>query len=96
MAIPPIIVQTFTEKQPQSGVTVLRPGISVQNDVKFASKSPFISLSIEAICPTGQEQGRHVEPQGPEEAALQEDATGALCQTCLSVSPPLLMPQGHF
>lgn len=45
------------------------------------------SVSLATIYRTGQEQRRKVEPQGPEKAALQEDAAGALRYTFLSVSP---------
>lgn len=46
-----------------------------------------LGLSKAKICLIGQEQRWQVEPPGPEEAALQEDATGALCHTIFSVSP---------
>lgn len=45
-----------------------------------------LSLFLEMVCFAGQEQRWEVEPQGPEEAALQEDASGALCDTIFSVS----------
>lgn len=46
-----------------------------------------LSLSLAKIHYPGQKQRWQVEPQGPEEAALQEDAAGALCYTVPPVSP---------